>query len=93
VHFFSTAGYLANPGYQYCAIPFVETKCGYACSDHTSASKYGYPSAMATESTMENSNKHIHTTDDRINYLSFDHMLEHAKLTLGFAYELAFAAL
>jgi leucyl aminopeptidase len=48
---------------------------------------------MATESTMENSNKHIHTTDDKISYLSFDHMLEHAKLTLGFAYELAFAAL
>lgn len=48
---------------------------------------------MATESKMENSNKHIHTTDDKIKYLSFDHMLEHAKLTLGFAYELALADL
>ncbi|KKK19531.1 leucine aminopeptidase 1 [Aspergillus rambellii] len=75
----------------YCDIPYVDTRCGYACSDHTSASKYGYPAAMATESKMENSNKHIHTTDDTIKYLSFDHMLEHAKLTLGFAYELAFA--
>lgn len=46
---------------------------------------------MATESEMENSNKRIHTTDDRVKYLSFDHMLQHAKLTLGFAYELAFA--
>ncbi|PYH47233.1 putative aminopeptidase [Aspergillus saccharolyticus JOP 1030-1] len=75
----------------YCKIGHIETKCGYACSDHTSASKYGYPSAMATESEMENSNKKIHTTDDRVKYLSFDHMLEHAKLTVGFAYELAFA--
>ncbi|KAL4812656.1 leucine aminopeptidase 1 [Aspergillus spinulosporus] len=85
--------FLKNTIFTYCVIPVVETKCGYACSDHTSASKYGYPSAMATESTMENSNKHIHTTDDKISYLSFDHMLEHAKLTIGFAYELAFAAL
>ncbi|KAL2810869.1 hypothetical protein BJX63DRAFT_422723 [Aspergillus granulosus] len=60
----------------YCNIPFTETKCGYACSDHTSASKYGYPSAMATESKMELSNKHIHTTDDTIRHLSFDHMAE-----------------
>ncbi|KAL4787572.1 hypothetical protein BJX76DRAFT_354057 [Aspergillus varians] len=77
----------------YCGIGFADTKCGYACSDHTSASKYGYPSAMATESQMENSNKRIHTTDDKIQYLNFDHMLEHAKLTLAFAYELALAPL
>ncbi|BCS30391.1 putative aminopeptidase [Aspergillus puulaauensis] len=77
----------------YCRVGFADTRCGYACSDHTSASKYGYPSAMATESKMENSNKHIHTTDDKIKYLSFDHMLEHTKLTLGFAYELALADL
>lgn len=46
---------------------------------------------MATEADMENTNKKIHTTDDKIKYLSFDHMLEHAKLSLGFAFELAFA--
>ncbi|RDH27131.1 Zn-dependent exopeptidase [Aspergillus welwitschiae] len=63
---------------EYCGIGYIETRCGYACSDHTSASKYGYPAAMATESEMENSNKRIHTTDDSIRYLSFDHMLEHA---------------
>ncbi|KAL2866863.1 uncharacterized protein BJX67DRAFT_372301 [Aspergillus lucknowensis] len=56
----------------YCHIGFAETKCGYACSDHTSASKYGYPSAMATESQMENSNKHIHTTGDTIKTHKFE---------------------
>ncbi|KAL4869373.1 hypothetical protein BDV12DRAFT_185254 [Aspergillus spectabilis] len=65
----------------YCSIEYADTKCGYACSDHTSASKYGYPSAMATESEMGDSNRHIHTTGDRIEFLSFDHMLEHAKLS------------
>ncbi|GAO13221.1 uncharacterized protein UV8b_03636 [Ustilaginoidea virens] len=75
---------------QYCNIPWVETKCGYACSDHASASKAGYPSAFVIESAFENSDKHIHTTSDLLEYLSFDHMLEHAKMTTGLAYELAF---
>lgn len=79
--------------HKYCDIPFVETKCGYACSDHASASRQGFPATMATEGEMENTNKKVHTTDDQIKYLSFSHMREHAKLTLGFVYELAHAAL
>lgn len=75
----------------YCKIPFVETKCGYACSDHASASRQGYAAAMAIEGEMENTNKKIHTTDDQIKYLSFDHMRQHATMALGFVYELAFA--
>ncbi|KAF4631183.1 hypothetical protein G7Y89_g6949 [Cudoniella acicularis] len=78
---------------EYCDIPFVETKCGYACSDHASASKAGYPSAFVIESAFDDSDKRIHTSDDLIKYLSFDHMLQHAKLTLGLVYELAFAKL
>jgi leucyl aminopeptidase len=74
----------------YCDIPYILTKCGYACSDHASASKAGYPSAFVIESDFKNSDHKIHTTEDKIEYLSFDHMLQHAKLTLGLAYELAF---
>ncbi|QSZ30241.1 hypothetical protein DSL72_004763 [Monilinia vaccinii-corymbosi] len=69
---------------EYCDIPYVETKCGYACSDHASASKAGYPSAFVIESDFKYSDKHIHTSDDSIKYLNFDHMLQHARLTLGF---------
>ncbi|RQM06767.1 hypothetical protein DH86_00002747 [Scytalidium sp. 3C] len=78
---------------EYCDIPYVETKCGYACSDHASASKAGYPSAFVIESDFKYSDDHIHGTEDLIKYLSFDHMLQHARLTLGLAYELAFAKL
>lgn len=78
---------------EYCDIPYVLTKCGYACSDHASASKYGYPSAFVIESDFKYSDKKIHTTDDKLEYLSFDHMLQHAKMTLGYAYELAMANL
>jgi leucyl aminopeptidase len=76
---------------QYCDIPYTLTKCGYACSDHASASRYGYPSAFVIESDFDNSDQKIHTTEDKIKYLSFDHMLQHAKMTLGLAYELAYA--
>jgi bacterial leucyl aminopeptidase len=53
--------------------------------------QYGYPSAFVIESDFEYSDKKIHTSDDTIQYLSFGHMLQHAKMTLGFAYEMAFA--
>jgi leucyl aminopeptidase len=76
---------------EYCDIPYIETKCGYACSDHASASKAGYPSAFVIESDFKYSDNKIHTSEDKIEYLSFSHMLQHARLTLGLAYELAFA--
>jgi bacterial leucyl aminopeptidase len=69
------------------------TKCGYACSDHASASKAGYPSAFVIESDFQYSSSKIHTDQDKVDDLSFPHMLQHAKLTLGLAYELAFANL
>ncbi|KAK3678371.1 Leucine aminopeptidase 1 [Recurvomyces mirabilis] len=75
----------------YCSIPYIETKCGYACSDHASASKAGYPSAFVIESDFKYSDKKIHTTEDKVEFLDFGHMLQHARLTLGLAYELAFA--
>lgn len=74
---------------EYCTIPFVETKCGYACSDHASASKAGYPSAFVIESSFEDSDDRIHSTDDKLKYLSFDHMLQHARMTLAFAVRLS----
>ena len=74
---------------EYCSIPWVETECGYACSDHASASKAGYPSAFVIESAFEYSDPHIHSTEDKIEYLSFDHMHQHARMTLGLVYELA----
>ncbi|KAK6353256.1 Leucine aminopeptidase 1 [Orbilia brochopaga] len=77
----------------YCDIPYVETKCGYACSDHASASKAGYQSAFVIESAFDDSDDKIHTTEDRIEYLSFDHMLQHAKMTLALALELGMADL
>ena len=74
---------------EYCDIPWVETQCGYACSDHASANKAGYPSAFVIESSFEYSDDRIHTTEDKIDLLDFNHMKQHAKLTVGLAMELA----
>ncbi|EPS42889.1 hypothetical protein H072_3172 [Dactylellina haptotyla CBS 200.50] len=75
----------------YCAIPAIDTRCGYACSDHASANRNGYPSAFVIESAMEYSSELIHGTTDTIDTVNFEHMVEHAKMALGFVYELGFA--
>jgi len=75
----------------YLDIPYVETLCKYACSDHASWTKAGYPSSFAIESSFENSNQNIHSTADRMDIagFSFTHLVEFSKLALGFAIELA----
>jgi len=76
----------------YLDIPYVETECGYACSDHASWAKAGYPSAFSIESTFDNSNKNIHGANDRLDIspeFSFTHMLEFSKLAAAYVIELA----
>ncbi|KAL6950061.1 hypothetical protein ACO0QE_000731 [Hanseniaspora vineae] len=73
----------------YLSIPFKEDTCGYACSDHASANKYGYPSAMVMESLMKEDNKYTHSTLDTIDRLNFDHIAEFVKLGLAMILELS----
>jgi leucyl aminopeptidase len=40
---------------------------------------------------MENASPVIHTAQDTIDTVNFNHALEHAKFTVGVAYELGFA--
>ncbi|OUM54073.1 hypothetical protein BVG19_g3417 [[Candida] boidinii] len=72
----------------YCSIPYLETKCGYSCSDHSSALDNGFPSAFIFESQFELHNPYIHTVFDTIEKLNFLHIAEHVKLILGFVVEL-----
>lgn len=75
----------------YCAIPYHETQCGYACSDHASALENGYPASFLIESEFKYTAKQIHLTLDTMDRLDFDHIREHIKLTVGFAIELSAA--
>lgn len=69
-------------------IPYVETECGYACSDHGSATKNGFPASFVIESEFNKSNKYIHSTMDTLDRLSFDHMAQHVRLVVGSLFEL-----
>jgi len=53
----------------------------------------GYPGVYVIEADFKYCDNHLHGPDDLIEYLDFDHMVDHAKYILGFAYELAFAKL
>lgn len=75
----------------YCSIPYHETSCGYACSDHASAIEHGFPASFVIESEFAYSSKFIHSVYDTIDRIDWDHVKEHTKLTLGFAYELSMA--
>ncbi|KAG0255046.1 Leucine aminopeptidase 1 [Mortierella polycephala] len=75
---------------EYGDIPIRETKCGYACSDHASWAKAGYRSAFAIEGDFSDSSPYIHTSDDTVEHINFDHMKQFAKLALGFAVELGY---
>ncbi|RYP66778.1 hypothetical protein DL770_008729 [Monosporascus sp. CRB-9-2] len=77
----------------YTTIPAVDTRCGYACSDHASARAAGYPAAFIFEAAADNTSPYIHTANDAYDTISFDHVMEHARLVVGFVYELAFATL
>jgi leucyl aminopeptidase len=70
----------------------VETKCGYACSDHASWTQAGYQSSSSIESSFEDSNKNIHSTNDRMDIsdeFSIKHMAQFSKLAIAFAVELS----
>lgn len=76
---------------EYCAIPYHETECGYACSDHASALENGYPASFIIESEFKYSSHYIHSVMDTIDRIDWDHVTEHVKLTLGYAWEMASA--
>ncbi|KAF3937474.1 hypothetical protein ABW19_dt0210274 [Dactylella cylindrospora] len=79
---------------EYLDIPPVETTCGYACSDHASAIRYGYPGALLTAGELEYlSNSFSHTGRDTISILDLDHILRFTKLGLAYAYELGYTDL
>jgi bacterial leucyl aminopeptidase len=65
------------------------TNCGYACSDHASWFRAGYPVAFPFESSMENYNKTIHSGSDVTNILDMDHAMQFVKLGAAFVVEMA----
>ncbi|ESK97804.1 aminopeptidase [Moniliophthora roreri MCA 2997] len=75
----------------YSSLPAAnDTPCGYACSDHASWYRAGYPTAMPFEAITGNDNPNIHSTSDTtsVNGFSWSHSLEFTKVAVAAAYEL-----
>ncbi|HTM64346.1 MAG TPA: M20/M25/M40 family metallo-hydrolase [Gammaproteobacteria bacterium] len=81
--------FLQNLITTYVKQPYNYSRCGYACSDHASWTSAGVPSAFPFETAMGNDDPYIHTANDKMEFLSLDHMTDFAKLGTAFAVELA----
>eukprot|EP00735_Rhodelphis_limneticus_P008954 TRINITY_DN2420_c0_g1::TRINITY_DN2420_c0_g1_i1::g.8895::m.8895 TRINITY_DN2420_c0_g1::TRINITY_DN2420_c0_g1_i1::g.8895 ORF type:complete len:392 (+),score=148.86,sp/Q2U1F3/LAPA_ASPOR/44.24/1e-85,Peptidase_M28/PF04389.12/2.8e-31,Peptidase_M20/PF01546.23/0.045 TRINITY_DN2420_c0_g1_i1:54-1178(+) len=75
---------------QYLSIPWIDSKCGYGCSDHASWTKAGYPSSFPFETEFSKINSEIHTPRDLVATINFDHAAEFGKLAVAFAVEMTY---
>jgi len=72
----------------YSLLNYVDTRCGYACSDHASWNRAGYRSSFPFETDFSRYNPYIHTANDILSHINLERVLEFAKLGLGFVVEL-----
>jgi len=79
---------------QYAGVHWSTTECGYACSDHASWTRSGYPATAAFESTFDGMNHNLHTEGDTLANGGGDaaHSAPFTKLGIAFAVELAKSA-
>jgi leucyl aminopeptidase len=76
---------------EYVKVPWGYSRCGYGCSDHASWTANGFPASIPFESTMEDINRSIHTSNDTLESAGGDasHAAKFAKLATAFVVELA----
>ena len=75
----------------YVGVPWIETTCGYACSDHHSWRAAGYRASFPFESQFGFHNLAIHTPNDTLltSGGNADHSLKFAKLAAAYLAEMA----
>jgi len=73
----------------YSTLQSGDFECGYGCSDHASWNVAGYPSAIPFEMSQMPDFSRIHTPNDKLETVDYDHALEFVKLAIGFAVEMA----
>jgi bacterial leucyl aminopeptidase len=69
---------------------FKEEQCGYACSDHASWTRYGFPAVMPFEAPTNDMNPRIHSENDLWDsFLDAEYAAQFSKLAYAFAITLA----
>jgi leucyl aminopeptidase len=71
----------------YTGLKLATDRCGYGCSDHASANSAGFPAAYVCDEVMADSSPYIHSASDTISTLSFAHIFQHVRFTIGFLVE------
>jgi len=74
----------------YTNTPWQNGACGYACSDHASWYRAGYTSSFVFEAPFAIGNPYVHTPNDLLMHLNFAHMLEIARVGLGYVVEMSY---
>jgi leucyl aminopeptidase len=71
--------------------PVARDRCGYACSDHASWTRAGYPAVLPFEATLTTHNPNIHTPNDTlaVSGNNANHAAKFAKLAIAYVVEMA----
>lgn len=71
--------------------PVARDRCGYACSDHASWTRAGYPAVLPFEATLATHNPNIHTSRDTLAAMgnNANHAAKFAKLAIAYVVEMA----
>jgi hypothetical protein len=74
---------------EYTSLNVVSSTCEFACSDHVPWTKLGFPTCLHAEAKIEEMNPFVHGLEDIFDKISYDHIGEFVKNSLGFAIEMS----
>ncbi len=80
--------FTANLIKNYIKVPVKYSQCGYGCSDHASWMEEGFPATFPCETSFDEHNPYIHSSNDTVSLLNTDHLANFTKLALAFVIEL-----
>ncbi|ETV74140.1 hypothetical protein H257_11105 [Aphanomyces astaci] len=72
----------------YVGLPVSRSVCGYYCSDHFAWNVTGYPSSYPFETELKDKNPYMHSQNDTIATIDFNHMADFTKLSIAYVVEL-----
>ena len=80
--------FLAQLLTHYVKVPVDYTVCGYACSDHANWTAQGFSACYPSATTLDNDNPYVHSSEDKLEIINLEHMVNFTKLGLAFVTEL-----
>ncbi|KAJ3341639.1 Leucine aminopeptidase 1 [Entophlyctis luteolus] len=75
----------------YSGVSAIDSKCGYACSDHGSWNKAGFAASLVFEADFKDRNPLVHTPEDTITNIDFSHMAHFVRIAIAFLVEMSLA--